>query len=343
MRPTGAAGAAGKPADGDRRRGAGIRVDRLLTPEERRADLVADVRAGLGAERRSLPPKWFYDTRGSRLFERITELEEYYPTRRERAILGSHALDIAEVIRADTLVELGSGTSEKTRILLDALAKTGTLRRYAALDVDESVLTAAGAAVAEEYPSITVHTVVGDFERHLSSLPTGGRRLVAFLGGTIGNLLPRERARFLRTLAEHLAPGDGLLLGTDLVKDPARLVAAYDDAAGVTAEFNRNVLQVLVRELGAELDPDGFDHVAVWNGAEERIEMRLRARGEQTVRVLELEVTFADGEELLTETSAKFRRAGVERELAGAGLRLRSWWTDPDGDYALSLAVKPAP
>ncbi|MBB0244654.1 L-histidine N(alpha)-methyltransferase [Streptomyces alkaliphilus] len=318
-------------------------MDRYLTPAARRADLEKDVRDGLTAEHRSLPPKWFYDARGSRLFERITELEEYYPTRRERAILGTHALDIAEATRADTLVELGSGTSEKTRLLLDALAKSGTLRRYAALDVDESVLTGAGESVAGEYPSITVHAVVGDFERHLSSLPTGGRRLVAFLGGTIGNLLPGPRARFLRALARHLAPGDGLLLGTDLVKDPARLVAAYDDAAGVTAEFNRNVLHVLVRELGAELDPRGFDHVAVWNEAEERIEMRLRSRGEQVVRVLGLEATFADGEELLTETSAKFRREGVERELATAGLRLRSWWTDPDGDYALSLAVKPMP
>ncbi|MCE7079472.1 L-histidine N(alpha)-methyltransferase [Streptomyces sp. ST2-7A] len=316
-------------------------MDRHLDPAARRTDLARDVRTGLTTDRRSLSPKWFYDAEGSRLFERITELEEYYPTRRERAILRAHALDIAEATRADTLVELGSGTSEKTRLLLDALAKTGTLRRYAALDVDESVLTEAGTAVAGEYPSITVHTVVGDFERHLSSLPVGGRRLVVFLGGTIGNLLPGERARFLRALTGHLAPGDGLLLGTDLVKDPARLIAAYDDAAGVTAEFNRNVLHVLVRELGAELDPDGFDHVAVWNDAEERIEMRLRARGEQTVRVLDLEVTFADGEELLTETSAKFRREGVERELTAAGLYLRSWWTDPDGDYALSLAVMP--
>ncbi|MTE22424.1 L-histidine N(alpha)-methyltransferase [Streptomyces sp. TRM43335] len=319
-----------------------MRVDRHLTPSTLRADLEGDVRAGLATIPKALPPKWFYDARGSHLFARITELAEYYPTRRERAILRAHAADIAELTGADTLVELGSGTSEKTRLLLDALGEAGSLRRYVPFDVDETVLTAAARAVAAEYPTVAVHAVVGDFERHLPLLPTGGRRLVAFLGGTIGNLLPAQRAHFLRTLARSMAPGDGLLLGTDLVKDPARLVAAYDDAAGVTARFNRNVLHVLARELGAEVDPDAFAHVAVWDAENEWIEMRLRSLRDQVVRVLDIEASFAEGEEMRTEVSAKFRRERVVRELASSGLRLHSWWTDPQGDYALSLARKAA-
>jgi L-histidine N-alpha-methyltransferase len=226
-----------------------------------RVVLEADVRAGLTASPKTLPPKWFYDARGSELFGRITTLAEYYPTRRERDLLRAHAAQIAELTRADTLIELGSGTSEKTRTLLDALAEAGTLQRYVPFDVDESVLRQAGRAVAEEYPEVDVHAVIGDFEHHLPLLPTGGRRLIAFLGGTIGNLMPVQRAAFLHTLASTMASGDALLLGTDLVKDPQRLVAAYDDAAGVTAEFNRNVLHVLARELGADLDPEAFAHV----------------------------------------------------------------------------------
>jgi L-histidine N-alpha-methyltransferase len=305
--------------------------------------LEADVRAGLSATPKTLPPKWFYDARGSQLFTAITGLVEYYPTRREREILQTHATDIAHLSAADTLVELGSGNSEKTRLLLDALHEAGTLRRYVPVDVDETVLTQSSEAVADEYPGIAVHAVVGDLEHHLPLLPADGRRLVAFLGGTIGNLLPPQRARFLRTLASHMGSGDTLLLGTDLVKDPARLVAAYDDPTGVTAEFNRNVLHVVARELDADVDPDVFVHVALWDAENEWIEMRLRSLREQVVRVLDLEVPFAQGEELRTEISAKFRRERVADELTAAGLQLRSWWTDPDGDYALSLATKAAP
>jgi L-histidine N-alpha-methyltransferase len=320
-----------------------VRRERHLAASAMREALEADVRAGLSATPKTLPPKWFYDARGSRLFEAITTLAEYYPTRRERAILQAHATDIAELSAADTLVELGSGTSEKTRLLLDALQQGGMLRRYVPVDVDETVLAAASEAVAGEYPAIEVHAVVGDFEHHLPLLPAGGRRLVAFLGGTIGNLLPGQRGRFLRTLARSLARGDSLLLGTDLVKDPVRLVAAYDDAAGVTAEFNRNVLHVLARELGADVDPEAFAHVAVWDAENEWIEMRLRSLRDQVVRVLDLEVPFAEGEELRTEISAKFRRERVAQELTASGLQLQSWWTDPQGDYALSLATKVTP
>ncbi|HEY4398542.1 MAG TPA: L-histidine N(alpha)-methyltransferase, partial [Acidimicrobiia bacterium] len=249
--------------------------------------------------------------------------------------------DIAAATSADTLVELGSGTSEKTRLLLDALSAHGSLRRFVPFDVSEPTLRDAARAIELEYPGVEVHAVVGDFEHHLDRLPRGGTRLVAFLGSTIGNLDPDGRARFYQSLAAGLAPGDALLLGTDLVKDPKRLVAAYDDAAGVTAAFNRNVLSVLNRELGADFVPERFAHVARWDAAEEWIEMRLRSEGAQTVRVheLDLQVEFADGEEMRTEISAKFRRERVDAELAAAGLALAGWWTDPDDDFALSLSV----
>ncbi len=315
-------------------------VDVHLTPDATARALEADVRAGLGTTPKTLPPKWFYDDRGSELFDEITRLPEYYPTRTERSILVEHARDVAELTKADTLVELGSGTSEKTRLLLDALRDADTLERFVPFDVSEQTLRDAAAAVAGEYTGVRVHAVVGDFEHHLGELPRGGTRLVAFLGSTIGNLAPDERAAFLADLGATLAPGDALLLGTDLVKDVDRLVAAYDDAAGVTAAFNRNVLSVLDHELDADFDPDAFDHVARWNADAEWIEMWLRSRRAQTVhlRALGLTVEFAAGEELRTEISAKVRREGVERELAAAGLHLAEWWTDPAGDFALSLS-----
>jgi L-histidine N-alpha-methyltransferase len=312
-----------------------------LAPDDAAAALRADARAGLTATPKSLPPRWFYDERGSELFDEITRLPEYYPTRAERAVLTARAGEIAVVSGADVLVELGSGTSEKTRLLLTALHRAGTLRRFVPCDVDPSVLRAAGAAITAEYPEVEVEAVVGDFTRHLGELPRSGRRLVAFLGSTIGNLEPGPRAAFLAELAGTLRPGDAFLLGTDLVKDPARLVRAYDDAAGVTAAFNRNVLAVINRELDASFDLDAFEHVALWDAEQEWIEMRLRSRTDQVVRVagLDLDVAFAAGEEMRTEVSAKFRREGVAAELAAAGLSLTRWWTDPDGDFGVSLSV----
>jgi L-histidine N-alpha-methyltransferase len=317
-----------------------IRVDVHLEPDDAARALEADVCAGLTASPKTLPPKWFYDDRGSELFDAITRLPEYYPTRTERSILLERAGEIAELTRADTLVELGSGTSEKTRVLLDALAKEGTLTRFVPFDVSEATLRASAAQIARAYPGIAVHAVVGDFERHLRELPTGGRRLIAFLGSTIGNLDRAGRAAFFTEVASGLAPGDTLLLGTDLVKDVDRLVAAYDDADGLTAEFNRNVLRVINRELDADFVPESFAHVARWNADDEWIEMWLRADAAQRVHVgaLGLDVAFADGEAVRTEISAKFRHAGVRAELAGAGLALARWWTDPGGDFALSLA-----
>jgi L-histidine N-alpha-methyltransferase len=301
-----------------------------------------DVLHGLAQSPKSLPPKWFYDEVGSDLFDQITRLPEYYPTRTEARILRASASSVAALAGADTLVELGSGTSEKTRMLLDALRDHGSLRRFIPVDVDAGILETAGAAIQDDYPGIAVDAVCGDFEKHLGEIPGGGRRLVVFLGSTIGNLTPEPRAKFLSTLATVLAPGDHLLLGTDLVKDTDRLVRAYDDSAGVTAAFNRNVLAVINRELGADFDVEAFDHVARWNSAEERIEMWLRATGTQRVRIaaLDLTVDFAAGEEMLTEVSCKFRPDGVTAELAAAGLRQVRAWTDDAGDFGLSLAAK---
>jgi L-histidine Nalpha-methyltransferase len=318
-----------------------VHIERHHTDADVAAALSADVLRGLTATPKWLPPKWFYDDAGSVLFEEITRLPEYYPTRREREVLATYAPDIAAQTQARMLVELGAGSAEKTRLLLDALQREGTLDRYVPVDVSDSALIDAATAVAEEYPDLKVHGVVADFETHLELLPTDERRLVAFLGGTIGNFEPAPRADFLSRVADSLQPGDAFLLGTDLVKDPARLVRAYDDPAGVTARFNLNVLAVVNRELGADFDLAAFAHVAQWNSEQDWIEMRLRSSRAQTVHVkaLELDVSFAAGETIRTEISAKFTKARVEREFAAAGLRLASWWTDRVGDYAVSLGV----
>ncbi|ULR54961.1 L-histidine N(alpha)-methyltransferase [Streptomyces deccanensis] len=312
-------------------------LTRTLPEDATDAALRADVLQGLTRTPKTLPPKWFYDARGSELFEQITELPEYYPTRAEREILVGRAGEIAAASGARTLVELGSGSSDKTRHLLDAMPG---LHTYVPVDVSESALRQAGEALVAERPGLNVHALIADFTTGLVLPETPGPRLVAFLGGTIGNLVPEERAAFLAAVRGLLAPGDTLLLGTDLVKDEGVLVAAYDDAAGVTAEFNKNVLSVVDRELGADFDPDAFDHVALWNAECEWIEMRLRSRTTQTVKIpaLDLAVDFEAGEELRTEVSAKFRREGVRAELASAGLELTRWWTDEQGRFALSLS-----
>ncbi len=295
-----------------------------LGPDDLRAGMLADVARGLSAMPKELASKYFYDEEGSALFDAITRLPEYYPTRTERGILEGRAGEIVERSGADTLIELGSGTSEKTRLLLDAFHRQRTLARFVPFDVDEATLRAAADAVASEYPGVAVHAVVGDFERHLGLLPGGGRRMIAFLGSTIGNLTPEQRALFLAEIRANLEPGDTFLLGTDLVKDVGRLEAAYDDEAGVTAAFNRNLLHRLNRELDADFDPDRFEHVAVFDTEREWIEMRLRSAADQVVTVagLDLTVRFAAGEEMRTEISAKFRSDGLAAELTVAGLRL---------------------
>ncbi|MEU0922210.1 L-histidine N(alpha)-methyltransferase [Streptomyces cyaneofuscatus] len=313
-------------------------LTRTLPEDATDAALRADVLSGLTRHPKTLPPKWFYDARGSELFEDITRLPEYYPTRAEREILEERAEEIAAVSGARTVIELGSGSSEKTRHLLEAL---DGLESYVPVDVSESALTGAAESLLAEHPGLSVHALIADFTGGLALPGTPGPRLVAFLGGTIGNLLPEERAGFLHSVRSLLSPGDALLLGTDLVKDEETLVAAYDDASGVTAAFNKNVLNVVNRELGADFPLDDFEHVAVWNPEQRWIEMRLRARRALTVKIRELDlvVPFEAGEELRTEVSAKFRQEDVREELAAAGLQLAQWWTDAAGRFALSLAT----
>jgi L-histidine Nalpha-methyltransferase len=317
-------------------------IDVHLRPDDLRESLTTDVQKGLNSLPKDLPPKWFYDARGSELFDEITRLPEYYPTETERAILHEHAAHLVALAGASTLVELGAGSADKTRVLLSAMRDLGILRRYAPFDVSETALRRSAAAIAVQYPGTVVHAVVGDFDRHLHAIPRGGVRLFALLGGTIGNYPPVARKEFLQQLAAQMRPGDSFLLGVDLVKDVGRLIAAYDDAQGVTEAFNKNLLAVINRELDADFDLDRFDHIARWNADSEWIEMWLRSTERQhvSVRGLQLQVQFDRGEEMRTEISAKFRRAGVVAELEAAGLEPVEWVTDDAGDYALSLSVR---
>ncbi|MGN6275038.1 MAG: L-histidine N(alpha)-methyltransferase [Solirubrobacterales bacterium] len=307
------------------------------------ATMARDVRAGLCAYPKELLPKYFYDERGSRLFEQITELPEYYPTRAERQILDQRSAEILDAAGCpETLVELGSGSAAKTRHLLSAMRDCDSLHTYVPVDISEEITQRTAAELVAEYPGLNVHGLVCDFEQHLERAPGGpGARMIAFLGGTIGNLYPRGRHAFLERIAALLGPGDHLLLGTDLIKDHARLEAAYNDSAGVTAEFNKNVLRVLNDQLGADFDLDAFEHVARYDEEAERMDIRLRSLADQEVRLdeLDLDVHFAEDEEMRTEISTKFTRERVESAYAGAGLELRGWFTDPAGDYALSLAA----
>jgi L-histidine N-alpha-methyltransferase len=315
-------------------------LDIHRSTEDMTEALRADVRAGLTAPQKSLPPKWFYDRHGSELFEEITALPEYYPTRCEREILAGKAGEIARVTGAHTLVELGSGSSEKTRLLLDSLTQHGTLAAFVPLDVSKSALAEATEAIAADYPKLVVRGVVGDFTEHLDLLPGEPPRLVAFLGGTIGNFLPAERAKFLASVRGVLEPGEWLLLGTDLVKDRETLERAYDDSAGVTAEFNKNVLSVINERLGADFAVESFIHESYWDEDEEWIEMRLRAREETDVRIpgADLEVHFDEGEYVRTEISAKFRPERIGAELMAAGFAVEQWWTDTEDRYGVTLA-----
>lgn len=319
-------------------------LDVHISPAKLLEDLRSDVRQGMTASPKWLSPKWFYDATGSALFERITELPEYYPTRTERALIEAHAYDIAEKTDAGILVELGSGSSEKTRLLLEAGTKHGSLRKYVPQDVSPSALEGAIEQISHEFPALEVQGIVSDFTDTLHNLPADGRRTIAFLGGTLGNLIPDERADFLADIAHALIDGEFLLLGVGLVIDEDVLVPAYDDAAGVTAQFNVNVLSVLNSRLGADFDPQQFEHVALWNSEDEWIEMRLRAKQSQRVRIedLDLDVTFDEGEELRTEISAKFRKEGIERELVDAGFYVDEFWTDPQDRFALILARRSA-
>jgi L-histidine N-alpha-methyltransferase len=315
-------------------------IDVHLSPDEVRSQMRADALLGLQGIEKSIPPVWFYDERGSRLFEEITQLPEYYPTRAERALLEANAPAIAGLAKADTLVELGAGACDKTRVLLSALQEAGTLTRYVPFDVSDEFLRSAADTLSAEFRTLDIHVVIGDFHHHLAEIPTDGRRMVAFLGGTIGNLDPGQRARFLFDLNCTMSSDDSLLLGTDLVKDRARLVAAYDDDAGVTAAFNRNVLHVLNQQLGGNFDPDRFRHVALWNEDEQWIEMRLRAEEACEVSLTEVDISvrFEEGEDVLTEISSKFTPGRVEAELDQAGFVIEEMWGAEDGEFLLTLA-----
>lgn len=314
-------------------------MDVHLTSEDLDRELRDDVRSGLSQTPKRLPAKWHYDERGSQLFEQITGLDEYYPTRRERQILEARAGEIAAASGADTLIEIGAGFSEKSQILLRGLAGAGTLRRFVPFDVSEPTLREAAERVLREHPGIEVHAIVGDFERQLDLLPAGDRRLIAFLGSTIGNLDQQRRASLLAAVVAGMGPGDRFLLGADLVKDTDRLQRAYDDSAGLSAAFNLHLLTRLNAELGADFDVDRFRHEARWVPEHEWMQMGLRSVKVQKVRVRELDmaVGFDQDEVLLTEISAKFQRARLESELGRAGLRLHRWWTDLRGDFSVSL------
>jgi L-histidine Nalpha-methyltransferase len=311
-----------------------------LEQDWRNAALVDDVRRGLGRHPRRLSPRWLYDDRGSELFDQITRLPEYYPTEAEREILTDRATEIAELSGADTLIELGSGTSDKTRTLLDAFTATGQLRRFVPFDVSEQTLRDAATELRERYPGVAVHGVVGDFTLHLAHLPRDGKPMVAFLGSTIGNLYVEERRAFLHTLAANLPQGASLLLGVDLVKSLDRLVPAYHDAQGVTARFTLNLLDVLNRELGADFDTAAFDHIAFWDPVHERMDLRLRANDDQQVAIpgAGMQLDLNDGEEIRVEISTKFRLPRITEELADAGFVVRQTWTDRAGDVAVLLA-----
>jgi L-histidine N-alpha-methyltransferase len=318
-----------------------VQVDSWLSEDEERS-LANDVLDGLTKPFKELAPKHFYDARGSELFEQITEQPEYYPTRTEMAILREQAPAIVSLTGAGELVELGAGASDKARLLLDAMRDADTLRRYIPLDVSESVVEDAARTLIEDYGDLQVHGVVGDFERHLEHVPDaeGVPRLVALLGGTIGNFPPGTRRNVLSKIATLLGPDDRLLLGTDLVKDPRIIEAAYNDAAGITAEFNRNLLHVLNRELHADFQPESFEHIAFYDRRNEWVEMRLRATRASSVYIadLDLRIEFAAGEELRTEISAKFTRAHVEADLEAAGLELERWFTDDEDLFAVTMA-----
>jgi len=303
--------------------------------------MAAEVRAGLlRRPLRELPCKYFYDERGSALFERITELPEYYPTRTETQILAAHAADIVEAVAARELAELGSGSGRKIRFFLDAMRRRSRLESVVLLEIAEAYLHESVAQLQADYPEARVRGVVGDFVHDLPALGrSGGGRLLLFLAGTVGNLHPDALPAFFGRAACTLAPGDGFLVGVDLVKDPARLHAAYNDAAGVTAEFNRNILRVLNARLSGDLRPADFEHVAFYDPERQWIEMRLRARRpvRAWLRLAGLELRLSAGEEIRTELSCKYTRETFERRLAGSGLVIERWLTDPERLFACVL------
>jgi L-histidine N-alpha-methyltransferase len=301
--------------------------------------MLADVRGGLFAPRKELPPTYFYDAYGSRLFDEITRLPEYYPTRVERSLLEARAEHIVRAAAPRALAELGAGTASKSRVLLRAITAAGPAQ-YLPLDVDGETLHDTAAALRRDFPTLEVLPIVADMRDDVRAAGARHPLLYAFLGSTIGNFTPDGARRLLGRIRETLRPTDRLLLGVDLVKDVATLEAAYNDARGVTAEFNRNVLRVLNRELGADFDVDAFAHHAFYDRELHRIEMHLVARTPQRVHVPGLgALTIAAGESIRTEISCKYDRPSAEALLAGSGFALTEWMMDEERRFALLLAV----
>lgn len=319
-----------------------IRIEcETIAPTRAVPTLAEDVSTGLFAQPRSLPPKYFYDERGSRLFDRICDQPEYYPTRTESALLRDTAADIVALTRPQCILELGSGTSRKTRHLLDACSMLGARPIYAPFDVCDEILVASGEALSLDYRWLDVQPMVGDYTAGLGNLPRRAERILfVFLGGTIGNFTARESADFLAELRTVMRPGDSLLLGADRVKEPNLLHAAYNDDAGYTAAFNLNVLGVLNRELGADFALDGFAHYAHFNPHESRIEMHLVALAQQRVRFrgLAAALDFAEGDHILTEISRKFSRGELETNLAAAGFVITRHFEARQPRFSLVLA-----
>ncbi len=317
-----------------------VTVDVRLPSDWAEGEMREDVRRSFTNRPIVLPPKWLYDDHGSDLFDRITRLDEYYPTEAERSILAARADEIAEITSADSLIELGSGTSDKTRTLLDSFHRAGQLRRFTPLDVSEATLIDAANMLAERYEGVDIHALVGDFTRHLAHLPKDGRRMMAFLGGTLGNFYVEERHAFLGALADQLETDEWLLLGVDLVKPFERIMHAYNDDEGLTADFIKNSLTVLNRSLGADFDLEAFDYAPMWDGFEERVDMRLRSREPQQVRIeaLGLEVELGEGEEIRVEISTKFRAERLAAELDDVGMEMTNLWTDDNEDFGLVLS-----
>ena len=316
---------------------------RRLSPEvDHSEDLAMDVRAGLSASPKTLSSKYFYDARGSALFEDITRLPEYYLTRAETEILNSYADEMISAIEPQEFVELGAGHSVKTRLLIEALGRAGSGTRYVPFDISESALIEAAQHLGDSFPWLEIESLIGDFANDLTQITRVGRRLVKFLGSTIGNFRTEERIAFYRTVATMLEGGDGLLLGVDLVKDEDTLVAAYNDSAGVTAEFNKNILQVINRELDADFDVDAFEFIVRWDADCECVSMSLKGNRdmEVTIKGLDMVVHLDEGEEIHDEISCKFTREKVEREAEKAGLAITNWWTDSEERYAVAL-LKP--
>lgn len=315
------------PAEAARRNGA--RTERMA----------AEVRAGLMAPRPWLPSKYFYDDRGSRLFEAITALPEYYQTRTEERLLETIAAEVVERVRPSEIVELGSGAGRKIGLLLDSMTRAKRQARCRLFDINASFVAESVRRLAARYPAVDIRGVVGDFTEDLTALGPGGGRLAVLFAGTIGNLHPDEVPAFLLRVSAQLAPGDGFLVGVDLVKDPARLEAAYNDTAGVTAEFNRNILRHVNTELGSDFDPDAFAHVAFYDRRRAWIEMRLAATRVSHVRVpaAGLVIDFAPGDEIRTEISCKYTGESFAALLAGTRLAIERWYTDPEQLFALGL------